>query len=515
MQNKNLQGTAIIIGAGPAGLTAALELLERTGIVPVVIEMTDAIGGISRTIEHNGNRMDIGGHRFFSKSERVMNWWKEKLPMEEREGSSVKAWLIRNRLSRILYSRKFFDYPVSLSGKTIKNLGIIKIIKIGFSYIYIRLFPIKDEKSLEDFFTNRFGRELYRTFFKDYTEKVWGVPCSGISADWGSQRVKGLSVSKTIIHALRKIFSFKKNTNSKKVETSLIERFLYPKFGPGQLWEEVAERVIKLGGRIYMEQKVTKIIVENGKVKAVEATAADGTVNRFEGDWVFSTMPVCELISGMGDVVPERVSEVAGGLMYRDFITVGVLLKKMRIVDPSNPNMPVKDNWIYIQEPDVKVGRLQLFHNWSPWMVKDKNNCFVGMEYFCNEGDELWSMTDSDFIQFAVSELIKIGVADKADVIETNVFKMLKAYPAYFGTYDKFELVREFTDSIENLYLIGRNGMHRYNNSDHSMLTAMVAVDNLLSGKADKSNIWAVNTEAEYHEEKQAEKVLEKKEGRE
>jgi protoporphyrinogen oxidase len=250
-----------------------------------------------------------------------------------------------------------------------------------------------------------------------------------------------------------------------------------------------------------MGLKVTKAFVENNRVKAFEATASDCSVKRFEGDLFFSTMPVCELIDGI-DNAPSEVKDIAKGLMYRDFMTVGVLLKKMRLVDPSDPGKSVRDNWIYIQEPDVKVGRLQLFHNWSPWMVGDRNNCFVGMEYFCNEGDNLWSMEDNKFAEFALAELVSLGIADKEDVIETVVFRMPKAYPAYFGTYAEFEKIRKYTDSIENIFLVGRNGMHRYNNSDHSMLSAMVAVDNIISGKVSKDNIWEVNTEAEYHEEK-------------
>lgn len=519
---------AIIIGCGPAGLTAAYELIEKTNIKPIIFEMSSDIGGISKTVNYKGNRMDIGGHRFFSKSDRVMEWWQNILPLQgepawddiilkrdvavsKRAGApdpekSTLVMLIRNRLSRIFFMRSFFDYPISLKWGTFKNLGLVKIIRIGLSYVKIQLFPIKDEKSLEEFIINRFGKELYLIFFKDYTEKVWGVPCDNIKPEWGAQRIKGLSITKALIHAVNNFFNKDTSINQKKTETSLIEQFTYPKLGPGQLWEEVARQVIDKGTEIFMESKVVGVNVSDGKVTGVSVkNNITNTITDYKCDFLFSTMPVKELIQAMTPDAPEPVMKVANGLIYRDFITVGVLLKKMKIA--NNTKIPtinniVPDNWIYIQERDVKLGRLQIFNNWSPYMVKDKNTVWIGLEYFCNEGDDLWIKSDEEFSNFAINELNKINVIDKNDVIDSTVIRVPKTYPAYFGTYDDFHIIRDFTDKIENLFLIGRNGMHKYNNADHSMLTAMTAVENIKNGILIKDNIWNVNTEEEYHEEK-------------
>ncbi|MFH2144312.1 MAG: NAD(P)/FAD-dependent oxidoreductase [Bacteroidota bacterium] len=517
--------TAIIIGAGPAGLTAAYEFLEKTDIIPVVLEATGDIGGISKTVNYKGNHIDIGGHRFFSKSDRVMDWWLNILPLQENENISEKeiinyqnkekaiekrlntpnpekdenVMLIRKRKSRIYYLRRFFNYPVTLNFNTVKNLGIIRITRIGFSYLWIKLFPKKNIFSLEDFFISRFGKQLYKTFFKDYTEKVWGVPCSEISAEWGAQRIKGLSVSKAIRHAIIQMFSNKKSIRQKNLETSLIEQFLYPKYGPGHLWNEVAEQIKAKGGKIILNCKVSELIFENGQISKVLTT--DGiTKNEFSGNYFISSMPVKDLINGMGIQIPDDILKIANGLIYRDFIAVGVLLKKMK---NAGEKKCVDDNWIYIQENDVKVGRLQIFNNWSPYMVKDKETVWIGMEYFCNEGDELWSKADAEFKSFASGELAKIGLADIDDVIDSVVIRMPKTYPAYFGSYSKFDQIKNYLDKIENLFLVGRNGMHKYNNQDHSMLTAMTVVENIINGITDKQNIWAINTEQDYHEEKQ------------
>jgi protoporphyrinogen oxidase len=535
------QKTAIIIGAGPAGLTAAFELLDKTDIKPVVYEMSGDIGGISKTINYKGNRIDIGGHRFFSKSGRVMRWWQNILPLQgalstddrilgrdvplsmggsQRTLGSKKVvkveapdpqktdivMLLRRRLSRIFFLRKFFNYPVSLNLNTFSNLGLVRVIKIGMSYIKVRLFPIKDEKSLEDFFINRFGRELYLMFFKDYTEKVWGVPCSKIKPEWGGQRIKGLSITKAILHALQSIRSKNSSITQKNIETSLIEQFMYPKFGPGQLWEEVAKIVKQNGGEIYLRHRVIGLKRQNSRI--VEAQVEDcstGEIKTIKGDYIFSTMPVKELIQAIGEDVPRDVQQTAQGLMYRDFITVGLLLRKLKIKNETKiktVNNIVPDNWIYIQERDVRLGRLQIFNNWSPYMVKNENTVWIGLEYFCNEGDELWSKSDEDFARFAIDELAKIDIIEKEDVLDSTVIRMPKTYPAYFGSYDQFHMIRKFIDRFENLFLVGRNGMHRYNNMDHSMLTAMRAVENIINGVTSKDNIWAVNVEEEYHEGK-------------
>jgi len=415
--------------------------------------------------------------------------------------------LIRDRLSRIFFLNRFFEYPVSLTLNTIAGLGIIRLFKIGISYLKIKIFPISVERSLEDFFINRFGKELYLTFFKEYTEKVWGIDCDKIKPEWGAQRIKGLSITKAIINAVRKLISKQDNFSQKGVETSLIEKFLYPKYGPGQMWETVANRIIEKGGEIHLKHKVTGININKNKVtEVVVKNMVSGELKKVSGDYFISTMPVKDLIAGVNsDVpVPAEVSSAASGLMYRDFVTVGLLLSKFKIRNETKiktVNNIIPDTWIYIQEPGVKLGRLQIFNNWSPYMAKDENTVWVGLEYFCNAGDEMWAMRDSDFIKFAIDELVLIGVIDKSDALDSTVIRMEKTYPAYFGTYDKFNDIRKFTDKIGNLFLTGRNGMHRYNNMDHSMLTAITAVNNIIQGITSKDNIWSVNTEEEYHEE--------------
>jgi protoporphyrinogen oxidase len=519
---------AIIIGAGPAGLTAAYELLTRSKIIPIILEKGDFIGGIARTIQYKGNRIDIGGHRFFSKSDRVMDWWTKILPIEAQDDESKtiayqsktreietsaagpnpdetdEVMLVRERKSRIYFLRKFFDYPISLSARTLRNLGLFRGFRIGASYIKSMLFPIRDEQNLEEFFINRFGRELYKTFFRSYTEKVWGLPCHEISAEWGAQRIKGLSILKALKHAAGSLLRPRMTgIQQKEVETSLIERFLYPKHGPGQLWEEVARRIVDMGGQIHLDQDVVSIHRRGGKICAVTARDANSGEERvFSGDVFFSTMPIKELMRAMTPKADDRLLEISDGLMYRDFITVGLLVNQLKVRDDERGRSLIKDNWIYVQEPEVQVGRLQIFNNWSPYMVADPSKVWIGLEYFCNEGDELWTRSDLEMTVLGKSELASIGILEEADVIDATVLRVPKTYPAYFGTYDRLGEVREFLEGYDNLFLVGRNGMHKYNNQDHSMLTAMTAVDNILSGRTDQSNIWAVNTEQEYHEEK-------------
>jgi protoporphyrinogen oxidase len=513
----------LIIGAGPAGLTAAYELSLDDKYDITILEASDEIGGISRTILYNGNRIDIGGHRFFSKSDRVMNWWQNILPIQ---GSLAKDYkqtktitevstlenapdpdiedkvlLIRNRLSRILFLRKFFDYPISLSLKTVKNLGIIRIVKIGMSYIYRTFFPLKDESTLENFFINRFGNELYKTFFKDYTQKVWGVPCDKISSQWGAQRIKGLSITKTIIHALKKNFKSKENINQKNIETTLIEKFFYPKFGPGQLWEEVLNICLSNGVKIEKLSLVDKLIIEDNQIKKLFTASKE-----YESNHIISTMPIKDLINSIEDKkLNNKVKSIAQNLVYRDFITVGILLEKLKINNDTNfktINNIIPDNWIYIQESDVKVGRIQVFNNWSPYMIENPDKIWIGLEYFCNVGDEIWNLSKDELKEFAINELVKIDLIDKKDVIDSTVIKVEKAYPAYFGSYDNFDEIKKYINTIKNLYCVGRNGMHRYNNMDHSMLSAMEAVKNIQNNIKSKDNIWSVNTEEEYHESK-------------
>jgi protoporphyrinogen oxidase len=522
--------TAVIIGAGPAGLTAAYELLTRSDVRPIVIEMSDQVGGISRTVNYRGNRIDLGGHRFFSKSDRVMNWWLQHLSLQESDASAngvaplrvsyqgksrevaaagsadplfqERVMLVRNRKSRIYFLRKFFDYPISLSVDTVRKLGLTRTAAIGVSYMRRALFPLKEQKNLEQFFINRFGEELYRTFFKSYTEKVWGVPCTEIDAEWGAQRIKELSIWKSIKHFVKKALSRKPaGIAQRETETSLIERFLYPKYGPGQMWEEVARKVQRMGGAIIMERSVRQIEARENRVTGVVAADAHGNLSRYDADFVFSTMPIRHLVRSLQTAVPANVREVSDGLMYRDFLTVGLLLEDLKIKEETQqgPKL-ISDNWIYIQEPDVLAGRLQIFNNWSPWMVGDPRKVWVGVEYFCNEGDSLWTRSDAEMKRLAVEELARIGMIQESAVLDSVVLRMPKAYPAYFGAYSRFDEIRHFLDGFENLFLIGRNGMHRYNNQDHSMLTAMTAVENILAGRTDKSNIWDVNTETDYHE---------------
>jgi len=531
-----MQKKAIIIGAGPAGLTAAYELLKRTDIIPIVLEKSGEIGGISRTTNYKGNRMDMGPHRFFSKSDRVMDWWLKMMPLEDgiaantsisyqnksrtienREESpkdSDKRMLVIKRLTRIYFLRKFFAYPIQLTLDTLKTLGIIRTIKILISFLWIKLYPRTPETSLEDFIINKFGKQLYLLFFKDYTEKVWGIEPSQISAEWGAQRIKGVSLSKAIAGAVKSLRKKnQKDLAQKDTETSLIEQFLYPKYGPGSLWEEVACQIQAMGGKIYMHQDVQKIDTHEGNIHSVTTINSEtGQTGAWEGDYFFSTMPVQELIAGMGIAAPEKVREIAAGLQYRDFINVGILLKQLSSKTKTGEykRLDLKDNWIYIQERDVKVGRLMIYNNWGGGMIKDPNTTWIGMEYFCNKTDAFWAESDETIQKFAINELRQMDLAAPEDVLDSTVRRMEKTYPAYFGTYNEFDQIRAYTDTFENLFLIGRNGMHKYNNADHSMLTAMVAVDNIAAGITSKANIWSINTEQEYHEEKATDPAPEK-----
>jgi protoporphyrinogen oxidase len=368
--------------------------------------------------------------------------------------------------------------------------------------MWAKLFPRRNERTLEDFLINRFGNELYLTFFKSYTEKVWGVPCDQISAEWGAQRIKGLSLRTAIAHFLKKTFSRRKGGDiaQKSTETSLIEKFLYPKYGPGQLWEYVAALVTGKGGEVRMGWRASKLHVEGNRVISVDAVDADGLSHTIPADYVFSTMPVRELVHSLDVEVPENIRAVADGLIYRDFITVGLLVDRLVVTEPDGG--PLKDTWIYIQEPDVLVGRLQIFNNWSPYMVADPSKIWIGLEYFCYETDRLWNMPDDEIARFAVAEVEKIGILKADQVRDTHVVRVPKTYPAYFGTYDRFDEIVRYMDRFENLFLVGRNGMHKYNNQDHSMLTAMTAVDQIVAGQIDKAALWEINTEQEYHEEK-------------
>jgi protoporphyrinogen oxidase len=410
--------------------------------------------------------------------------------------------LVRKRKSRFYFLRRFFEYPIRFTADTLSKLGAIRVFRIGLSYMRAVLFPPRRIDSLEQFFISRFGEELYRTFFKSYTEKVWGVPCREISAEWGAQRIKGLSIVSSLTHFVRQLFRSKSDIAQKDIETSLIEQFLYPKFGPGQMWEEVAGDVERMGGQVLTEWEVQAVNAAGGRVESVIATNAAGETREFAGDYFFSTMAVKDLMRALRPAPPAAVLAVSEGLMYRDFITVGLLANRLSVTE--NDGTPLKDNWIYIQEPDVKVGRLQIFNNWSPWLVESTGKVWIGLEYFCNETDPLWKLSDEKMTQLAIEEVARIGILKAEDVEDSHVVRVPKTYPAYFGSYSRFDVIRRYTDRFENLFLVGRNGMHKYNNQDHSMLTAMAAVENIVDGITAKDNIWAINTEMEYHEERSA-----------
>ena len=409
--------------------------------------------------------------------------------------------LLRNRVSRIYYLKKFFDYPVSMKKETFVNMGFIRTMKAGFSYLKT-IFVKKKEDSLENFYINRFGKVLYGMFFEKYTEKLWGRHPKQISADWGAQRVKGLSIKAVIKDMFSKLF---KKTNKEK-ETSLIEEFWYPKYGPGQLWETLALEVEKLGGKIEKEHLVKNINIEKNFVKSVECETKNG-IEKIEGDIFISSMPLKDLVIGFkGEKVPDKIQDIAKGLPYRDFITVGLLVKKLNLENKTNIKTLgniVPDCWIYVQEPDVKLGRIQIFNNWSPYMVeKPEETVWIGLEYFCNENDEYWNMSDREFIKFATDELEKMNIIKKEDVLDSHRERVKKAYPAYFDTYSEIDKLIKYINEFDNLYCIGRNGQHRYNNMDHSMVTAFEATKNIKNNINNKENIWNVNTEKEYHEEK-------------
>ena len=484
----------IIIGAGPAGLTAGYELLKQSEAYEVIIlEASDQIGGISRTVNHNGNRMDIGGHRFFSKDQRVMRWWTTILPLQGSPSLDDKqlnrtykvfaggpdpekedrVFLNRNRISRIYYLGKFFDYPISMKMQTILNLGFVRTGFAGFSYLYSSVFK-KPDSNLENFYINRFGKKLYQLFFEGYTEKVWGRHPREISADWGAQRVKGLS----IVAIIKDIFSKLIPQKNRKVETSLIEEFYYPKFGPGHLWETVASDFKAMGGQILMNESVNSIHHVDGRIVALETPT-----KRYDGDIFISSMPIKDLFNSLSPKPTQSLLETANHLPYRDFITIGVLVNKMALENETSIrtiNDIVPDCWIYIQDTNVKLGRIQIFNNWSPYMVKDINQTvWIGLEYFCNEGDDFWNLSDEDAIQLAIRELIRIGVIENDEpILDAHRERVKKAYPAYFDSYDQMDTLIAHLNTYDNMYCVGRNGQHRYNNMDHSMATSFETVKN-------------------------------------
>ncbi|HEY0380272.1 MAG TPA: NAD(P)/FAD-dependent oxidoreductase [Pyrinomonadaceae bacterium] len=471
--NEHHDKKVVIIGAGPAGLTAAYQLC-KAGVRAVVLEKSETVGGLARTVNHEGYHFDIGGHRFFTKVKAVEDIWREVLAEDE--------FLRRPRLSRIYYDKKFFPYPLR-AFKTLVNLGPWNTLLILLSYLKARLRPAPDE-TFEQWVTNRFGRRLYRIFFKTYTEKVWGIPCREISAEWAAQRIKGLSLPAAIKNIFLKVSPRKKE----KVIKTLVDEFDYPRLGPGMMWQRMAEVVARRGCEVSLGAGVERIIWSDGRVDAVEiAGACRETVS---GSHFISSMPVRELVRKLSPAAPPEVLEAADRLHYRDFVIVALVVNRPEVFP---------DNWIYVHDPGVRLGRIQNFKNWSPDMVPDQGKTCLGLEYFCFEGDGLWTMTDPEMVALAKKELAALGLAAPAEVEEGVVVRVPKAYPVYDSGYrQSLAVVRSFLESLPNLQLVGRNGMHKYNNQDHSMLTAMLAVENILGARHD---LWEVNAEQEYHEE--------------
>ena len=467
-----------IVGAGPAGLTAAYELVKQ-GIIPVVLEKGDKVGGIARTETYKGYRFDIGGHRFYTKVEAVQQLWQEVLGNE-----FIKV----PRLSRIFYRGKFFNYPIS-AFNTLFNLGIIESTLIMLSYLKVRIWPLREEKTFEQWVINRFGERLYKTFFKTYTEKVWGIPCSEIQADWAAQRIKGLSLTTAIINALF-------GSNDTK---TLIKEFDYPALGPGMMWEKFAEAVENKDGKVYLDTKVISLDREGNKIKSITAEQ-NGELVQYSADNFITSMPISALVARMKPQPPEEVLHAARSLKYRDFLIVALIVARKDLFP---------DNWIYIHSPEVKVGRIQNFKNWSAALVPDASKSCLGMEYFCSVGDEIWEMSDAELVELATRELVGLGLATTAEVEDGVVIRQPKAYPVYDAEYrGHLRVLEGFLKGIDNLQTIGRNGMHRYNNQDHSMLTGILAVRNILGEKHD---LWDVNTERSYYEDFSVDRSKEKK----
>jgi protoporphyrinogen oxidase len=464
----------VVVGAGPAGLTAALEL-ARIGTPVLVLEAGPRVGGLSQTVEHKGFRFDIGGHRFFSKISVVTALWRSILGND---------FIRRPRLSRIYYNGRFFDYPLK-PVNALRGLGLFRSIGIVTSYVIAQMRPIQPEVSFEDWVTNRFGRRLYRTFFKTYTEKVWGIPCTSLSARWAAQRIKGLSLASAVVNMLAPNL----NRRSGKTIKTLIDEFEYPRLGPGMMWEAFAKEVEHLGGTVELNSKVIRLLHDGSRVDAVEIEC-EGRLRIQPVSSVISTMALKNLIEGLGDRVPVTVQAASQQLKYRDFLTVALII--------DTPEM-FPDNWIYIHDPSVRVGRIQNFKNWSPEMVPDQSKTCLGLEYFCTVGDDLWSMADKDLIALGTRELEAIGLATHQKVEGGAIVRAPKAYPVYDESYEAaLAVVRPYLDTFQNLLTVGRNGTHTYNNQDHSMVTAMLAVRNMLGAKHD---LWNLDGKDEYLEE--------------
>lgn len=466
----------LVIGGGPAGLTAAYQLAKR-GAAVTVFESTEALGGISQTVERDGWRFDIGGHRFFTKVTSVEGLWHEILADED--------FLLRPRMSRIHYRGKLFDYPLRAMN-ALRGLGLVEATRCVGSYVFAQLVPPKDQSTFEGWVSSRFGKRLYSIFFKTYTEKLWGIPATALRADFAAQRIKNLSLFSAIVNAVLP------KRNQKSI-TSLIEEFQYPKYGPGMMWESCAERVRQLGGEVTTGVRVVAVHHSGGKAVEITVTDAAGE-RRVPADHFISSMPLSTLVAAMDPPAPPEVIAAADDLSYRDFVTVALVV-------PEEASFP--DNWIYIHTPGVEVGRIQNFGSWSPFLVKDGRTC-LGLEYFCNEGDDLWTKPDDTLVKMATAELESLGLVRPGTVEAGYVVRMPKAYPVYDQTYQRgVATIRKWLAAeVPNVHPVGRNGMHRYNNQDHSMLTAMLTVENILDGAGH--DVWTVNVDAEYHETRSA-----------
>lgn len=471
MSNTKSSPEVVIIGAGPAGLTAAFEL-SKHGITGTIIEADKVVGGIARTEERNGYRFDIGGHRFFTKAREVKQIWDEVM---------VEPLLVRPRLSRIYYDNKFYDYPLKASN-VLKNMGVWTAASCMMSYAQVRMHPIPDAQSFENWVINQFGSKLYSMFFKTYTEKIWGIPCNDIGADWAAQRIRGLNLGEAVRNM---IFGQRKG----EVVKTLIDEFRYPRLGPGQLWEACADSLVSKGWTLKKNTRVTHVFTESGHITGIKAREAGGSEIEICCNELISSMPVRELVQSMSSA-PDDIASAAKTLSYRDFLTVAL------VVDIES-HFP--DNWIYIHSPEVMLGRVQNFKNWSREMVPDQSKTCLGLEYFCNDTDDLWNSADQSLVELGYSELEKIGLSGGA-LVDGYVVRMPKAYPVYnTGYQDRLGLIRDWLISVDGLYCIGRNGQHRYNNMDHSMMTALIAARNIALG--DTKDPWAVNEDAEYHED--------------
>ena len=469
-ETDSSNGRVVVIGAGPAGLTAAYEL-AKAGRNPIVLEKSHTVGGLSRTESYKGFYFDMGGHRFFTKSKAVSDMWREVLTDE---------FLQRPRLSRIFYKKRFFHYPLKPIN-VLSGLGLIESVRIFLSYVWWHLFPFRIEETFEHWVTNRFGQRLFLNFFKTYTEKVWGIPCSELKAEWAAQRIKDLSLKQVVLSMFRK-----PGTSIK----TLIEQFEYPRLGPGMMWKAVAKSVEDHGGEVRINHDVIRICRDGNCVSSI-VVASNGCTDHIEGDEFVSTMPITDLVKKLAPEAPQAVLDAAGELKYRAFLTVCLIVDQQDLFD---------DNWIYIHDPTVKVGRIQNYKNWSPDMVPDSNKTGLGLEYFCDEGDDLWSMSDEDLIELAKGEIHYLGLANRSGVEDGCVFRVAKSYPVYDSDYrEHLAVLREFVEGLDNLQTIGRNGLHRYNNQDHAMLTGMLAVSNILEGT--DHDLWNVNADQEYHEE--------------